>query len=119
MEEIKKELLLINRRLDAQKIDMEKINARLLIMEQSSKSEKENRVSEKTSKLDKGKRFTQNDIESGQLTYMGCSNDQFQMDSFSSSLKDTQVNDTALTEHNSGASLSTGRFMRARFNLFV
>ena len=112
MQGIQKELLLINRRLDSQKIDIEKINARLLNMEQSNNM-KESRVREKTSNLYKEERLSQRNIEDDQLTYMGCSNDQFQMDSFSSSFRDTQVNDTALP----GVSLSTGGFIKTSDNL--
>ena len=112
MQGIQKELLLINRRLDSQKIDVEKINARLLNMEQSNNM-KESRVREKTSNLYKEERSSQRNIEDDQLTYMGCSNDQFQMDSFSSSFRDTQVNDTALP----GVSLSTGGFIKTSDNL--
>ena len=109
MEDIQKELILINRRLDAQKKDMEKMNMRLLNMEQSNNM-KESRVREKTSNLYKEERSSQRNIGNDQLAYMGSSNDQFLMDSFSSSFR---VNDTELT----GVSSSTGRLINTPYNL--
>ena len=111
MQGIQKELILINRRLDAQKKDMEKMNERLLDMEQSNKSEKGKRESDKTSNLDKEENFTQRDNRNDQLTYMGCSNDQFVMDSFSSSFR---VNDMELPE---ASSSSTGGLIKTPYNL--
>ena len=110
MEDIQKELILINRRLDAQKKDMEKMNMRLLNMEQSNNM-KESRVREKTSNLHKEERLSQRNIGNDQLTYMGCSNDQFVMDSFSSSFR---VNDMELPE---ASSSSTGGLIKTPYNL--
>ena len=118
MEEFEKELILINRRLDAQKIDMEKMNERLLNIEQSNKM-KESRVGKKTSNLYKEERSSQRNIEDDQLTYMGCSNDQFQMDSFSRSIRDTQVNDTASIELSAGGSVASGGFNKTLSNLYL
>ena len=110
MEGIEQELMLINKRLDVQRTEMEEINMRLLNMEQNNKIQ-ENIVK------DKRKKFIRRDIRNDQLTYMGCSNNQFQIDSFSSSSIDTQLNDTALTELRQGVSLPSGGFMKTTSNL--